>query len=220
MRSSRLLTEFELEQLLLVGDLQRQVGGDGVGELGRLLDLVDRDHDLGWHLLVELDVVLELRDHGARSGLQLGGLAGRLFHLDGTRLEELALVGVAGNAHALAALDQHLDGVVGQLEQLEHGAERADRINVLRARVVLGRVLLGDKQNLLVVLHDFFERLYALLAADEQRHDHAGKHDDVAQRQDGVDGSLSGGVHDASQTTLLELSRTAAEAPKWAARGL
>src|SRR5204862_2120677 len=44
-------------------------------------------------------------------------------------------------------------------------------------------------------------------------------HDDVAQRQNGVDGSLGGGVHDASQTTLLELSRRAAEAPEWAARG-
>src|SRR5262249_44222832 len=80
--------------------------------------------------------------------------------------------------------------------------------------IVLGRVLLGDQQDLLVVLHDLFERLDALLAADEQRHDHAWEHDDVAQRQDGIDSSLGGGVHDASLTTLLELSRTAAKAPQ------
>ena len=64
----------ELEQLLLLGDLERQMRGDRVGELGRLLDLVDRDDHLGRHLLVQLDVVLELRDHGARGGLQLGRL--------------------------------------------------------------------------------------------------------------------------------------------------
>ncbi len=127
------------------------------------------------------------------------------FHVDGSRLEEFGPVVVTGDLHAAPALDQHLDGVVGQLQELQHGAERADRVDVVGAGIVLAGVLLGDQQDLLVVLHDLFERLDALLAADEEGNDHAGEHDDVAQRQDGIDSSLSGGVHDASQRTLLEL---------------
>ncbi len=198
MRSSRLETEFELEQLLLLGDLEREMGGDGVGKLGRLLDLVDRDHHLGRHLLVELNVVLEFRDDGPGSGLQFGRVTRRFFHVDGIGLEELGLAGVADDLHAAAALDQNLHGVVGQLQELQHGAERADRIDVVGAGVVLAGVLLGDQQDLLVVLHDLFEGLHTLFTTDEKRDDHAGKHDNVAQRQDGIDSSLMGGVHDAS----------------------
>jgi hypothetical protein len=162
---------------------------DRVGELGRFLDLVDRDDHLGRHLLVQLHIVLELGDHGPRGGLQLGGIGRRLFHVDGVGLEEFGLAGVAHDLDATAALDQHLHGVVGQLQELQHGAERSDGVDVIGAGVVLAGVLLGDQQDLLVVLHDLFEGLYALLATDEERHDHAGKHDDVAQRQDGIDGS-------------------------------
>ena len=203
----------ELEQLLLLGDLERQVGGDRVGELGRLLDLVDRDDDLGRHLLVQLHVVLELRDHGARGRLQLGCVGRRLFHVDGVGFEELALAGVAHDLHAPAAFDQHLHGVVGQLQQLQHGAERADGVDVLGPGIVLAGVLLGDQQDLLVVLHDLFERLDALLAADEQRHDHAGKHDNVAQRKDGIGGAYGGGVHDCLATYAVRATRTPAAIP-------
>ena len=57
----------------------------------------------------------------------------------------------------------------------------------LARRIVLRRVLLGDQQDLLVVLHHVFERADGFLAADEQRHDHVGEHHDVAQRQDRVE---------------------------------
>ena len=195
----------EFEQLLLLGDLERQMRGDRIGELRRFLDLVDRNDDFRRHLLVQFDVVLELRDHGAGSRLQFRAVAGGFLHVDRARFEEIGAIVIAGDLHAAAAFDQHLDGVVGQLQQLQHGAERADCVDVLRAGIVLAGILLGDQQNLLVVLHDLFQGLYALLTTNEERDDHAGKHDDVAQRQDGIDGSLNGGVHDASQRTLLEL---------------
>ena len=153
---------------------------DRVGKLGGLVDLVDRNDDFRWHLLVQLHVVLELRDHGASGRLDLGEVAGILFHLDGAGLEEFGAIAIAGQPHATAALDQHLHGVVGQLQELQHGAKCADRVNVLRRRVILAGVLLGDQQYLLVVLHHLFERFHALFAADEQRHDHAGEHDNVA----------------------------------------
>ena len=64
-----------LEQLLLVGDLQRQMRRHGVGELRRIVDLRQRDQDLGRHLLVELHILLELGHHRAHQRLGLAHLA-------------------------------------------------------------------------------------------------------------------------------------------------
>ena len=60
------------KQRLLVGDLDRQVGGDRVGERRRLLDLAELDAGLGRQALVELGVILELVDHRAHQRLGLG----------------------------------------------------------------------------------------------------------------------------------------------------
>ena len=63
----------DLEDRLLVGDLDREMRGDGVGELRGLVDLGHGGHDLGRDLLVELHVVLELGHDraGKRLGLDL-----------------------------------------------------------------------------------------------------------------------------------------------------
>jgi hypothetical protein len=42
-----------------------------------------------------------------------------------------------------SALDQHLDGAVGELEQLQYARKRANLVDRLRCRVFVGRVLLG-----------------------------------------------------------------------------
>ncbi len=161
--------------------------GQRVGELRRILDLVDRDQHLRRDLLVELDVLLELRHRRARQRLELLLLAELLLDRLGIGLEEGLVLGEAHDARALSALDQHLHRAVGQLQQLQHRADRADGIDVGRSGIVLGRVLLGDQQYLLVLLHHVLERAYRLLAADEQRHDHVREHDDVAQRQNRVE---------------------------------
>ena len=58
---------------LLVGDLDREVRGDRVGELGVVVDLGHGGDDLGRDLLVELHIALELVDDraGERLGLDL-----------------------------------------------------------------------------------------------------------------------------------------------------
>ncbi len=61
----------DLQHLLLLGQLQRHVRGDGVGQAARLLDAGQRGQHLGRHLLVELHVLLELRDHRARQHVHL-----------------------------------------------------------------------------------------------------------------------------------------------------
>ena len=73
-----------LEDLLLVGDLDREVRGDGVGELRVVLDLRDVAEHLRRDLLVELHIALELRHRrtGERLDLLLGADAlGHLLHL-------------------------------------------------------------------------------------------------------------------------------------------
>jgi hypothetical protein len=171
------------------------VRSDRVSQLAGVVDLVDRHQHLGRDLLVELDVLLELGHHGAGQRLNFLVLP-RLFadHL-GVRLEERLVVGEAHNARALATLDKHLDRAVRQLQQLQHGADRADRKNVGSRRVVLRRVFLRDEKDLLVVLHHVFECPHRFLAADEQRHDHVREHHDVSQWQNRIKRSTSGFEH-------------------------
>ena len=185
------------QQALLVADLDRQMGRHAVGQLGRIGDLGDGAEGLGRHLLVQLHIVFELLDHGAQQGFGLGGLARFVRDLDGLGLEIFGAVGEFGQAGAALALDQHLDGAVGQFEQLEHGGQHADRIDGVSRGVVVDAVLLGGQQNLLFALHDLVERLDRLLAAHEQRDDHVRKDDDVSQRQHGQGFGVS---HDATLT--------------------
>src|SRR6185437_14140875 len=73
------------------------------------------------------------------------------------------------------------------LQQLKHRGERAHGINAIGRGLVIARVLLRDKQDLLVRAHHFFKRGDRLLASHEQRHDHVREYDNVAQRQDRIE---------------------------------
>ena len=169
-----------------------EVRGDRVGELGIILDVGDGRQDLGADLLVELHVVLELGDDRARQRLDLDLLAARLGEDARLGLEIAGPLRVAQDLRAVATLDQHLHGAVGELQELQHGGERADLVDRLGRRLVVAGVLLRGEQDLLVGAHHFLERADRLLAADEERHDHVREDDDVAQRQDRKD-ALSGG---------------------------
>src|SRR5262249_41835286 len=95
----------------------------------------------------------------------------------------LAAIGVLDHFRALSALDQHLDGAVGELEQLQYARKRADFVDRLRCRSVVGDVLLGGEQDEGVGPHHLLEREDRLLASDEEGRDHVRKYDSVAQRQ-------------------------------------
>src|SRR5262249_40895832 len=142
--------------------------------------LIDRNQHLRWYLLVEFYVLLELRHHGARERFGLLLLTRVLADRFGDRLKEQVVIREPNDACALSALDQDLDGAVRQLQQLQYRADRADRENVGGRGVVLGGILLSDEQDLLVILHHVLKRPHRFLAADEERHDHVGEHDDVA----------------------------------------
>src|SRR5262249_40948099 len=71
-----------------------------------------------------------------------------------------------------------------QLEQLQHRSKGSGRIDRIGRRIIIAGVLLRRQQDLFVRAHDLFEGIDRLLPPDEQRDDHVGKYDDVAQRQD------------------------------------
>ncbi len=71
MCSRRLRTSRISRHLLLLAELQRHVRGHGVGEPAGMLDAGERGQHLRRHLLVELHVLLELRDDGARQHVHL-----------------------------------------------------------------------------------------------------------------------------------------------------
>ena len=179
-----LLDADRLQQLLLFRDLQREMRGDGIGELAGILDLIKGNKNFRRDFLVQLYILLELLDHRARERLQLVRILGRVVDRLGFRLEIVLGLGEFDDLRAPRPLDQHLHRAVRQLEQLQHGADGAERVDVFRRGIVLARVLLCDQQDLLVVLHHVLERPHRLLAPDEERHDHVREDDDVPQRKE------------------------------------
>src|SRR5262249_39253618 len=120
-----------------------------------LLD--DADH-LGRHPLVELRIVLELVGDRAREGFRFDVATHRVAERNRLGLVILAAIGVLDHFRALSTLDQYLDGAVGELEQLQYARKRANFVDRLRCRIVVGGALLGGKQHEGVGPHRLLER--------------------------------------------------------------
>ena len=172
-----------VQQFLLAVQRDAHVPGDEIGQLGRLLRLGHGGHDLFGDVLADLDVTLELLGDGADQGRHRGGIARRFGQQDRGRLEVIVIGDKAGDLHALAPLDQHLDGAVGQLQQLQHIGQNAGAIDPVLGRLIDRGVLLRGQQDRRVRFHHRLQRADRFFAADEQRNDHVGKDHDVAQRQ-------------------------------------
>ncbi len=174
----------DLEHLLLLGELQRHLARDRVGEPPRRIDARQRGQDLGRDLLVELHVLVEARHHGACEHFHLArvevGAVGQLLGLGREALADLEIA----EPRAADALYEDFHGAVRQLEQLENRRERRDLVDVLRARVVDVGLRLRDEQDLAPGRHRTIERRDGTLAPDEQRDHRVRVYDHVAQRQD------------------------------------
>ena len=180
-----------LEQRLFVLELDAQMLDQLVGEVGRIVDRGDRSDHLGRDLLVQPHVVVEGRVDRTDQRLDLGGSVADLFDRLDFDLEVFRLGRVAHDPRAAFALEQRLDGAVGQPQQLHHHAERADGVDVLRARVGDLGVLLRDQQDRLLARLGGFQSLDGLLAADEDRIDLVRKDDQLAQGQERYGFALS-----------------------------
>jgi hypothetical protein len=172
------------EQLLALLEFETQVAGDRVGQAAGVLDGGDGIERLRRHLLVELDEALEGRVDGADERLHLDrillGLVDDL-HLAG---KEGIVALEASDARAALALHQHLDGAVGQAQQLDDGAQRSDGMDVVLGRLVLAGLALGAQQQLAFARHGVLERPDRLGPPHEERHHHVGEDHDVPQRQE------------------------------------
>ena len=169
-----------LEDMLLVDELDRKMGGDGVGELAVIGDLGHRRDDLGRHFLVELHIAFEFRHDGAGERLDLHLVVLLVGDDFGIGLVEIFHARISAHDCPGDALDEHFHRAVRQFEQLQHAGERAGLIDRFGRRIIVGRIHLCREQDMLVLLHHLFERANRLLAPDEERHDHMRKNDDVA----------------------------------------
>ena len=172
-----------LQHFLFLLEFQRQVRDDGVGEPAALVDARQRGKDFRRNLLVQLDVLVELGQQGATHGLDLDRFLAFGRENLRARGQMRPRVGDLQHARALVALDQHLDGAVGQFQHLQHGGDAAGAIQVFRRRIVLGGGFLRDQQDALAGFHRGFQRLDGLRAAHEQRDHHVREDHHVTERQ-------------------------------------
>jgi hypothetical protein len=100
------------EDFLLLLQFQGQVCGNGIGQTPGVLDAGDRGQNFRWNLLVELDVLVELRDHRAAQRLDfvVGAIIGNHW---ACACKEHLVTRVDGlQARSLRAFDQDLHGPV------------------------------------------------------------------------------------------------------------
>ena len=178
------------------------MGSNGIGQLGCVFDLIDRNQHLRCNLLVQLDVLFELRHHGARQRFRLTAFNRWFFDLFDKGFEIRRGFLEAGHARAPSAFDQNLHRAIGQFQQLQHRGNGADLEQIIRARIILASILLGNKQDLLVILHHRFQRADGFLTAHEKRHDHMREYNDIPQRQDRKDIATNGFSHVTSLWTV------------------
>ena len=171
------------QKLLLLRDRDAQMAGHEVGQTRGLAGVGHRGQRLLGDVLLDLGVTLELfrnRAHQRVGGVRIPR------HLDqrlAMGLEEVGIGDEFGDLHPRLALDQHLDGAVGQFQQLQHIGQDAHAIDPVIAGLVHGGVDLAGEQDLPILGHHLFQRPHGFLAPHEKRHDHVRENHDVAQRQ-------------------------------------
>ena len=166
--------------LLLLQRLVRR-RRDQVGQVDGIVGLRDRSRDFRGDGRARLDVFFVQALDRAHVRLELEALP----HLVNDRLdvdfdERLELV-EADNPRPLRPGHQHLHAGRRLSHAIDLG-DRAGRVQVRVGRVVDLRVLLGDQQNLLVVVHREADGGDRRPPAHRQRDDQLGKDDVIAQR--------------------------------------
>ena len=89
-----------------------------------------------------------------------------------------------GDGPALA-LHQHLDGAVGQPQELQDGRQGAQPVDFALPGFILAGVLLGAQQDVFLLPHGIFQGMDGAFPPDKQRHHHVGEDDDIPQGQHG-----------------------------------
>ena len=172
-----------LQQGLPVFEFEIQVDDDAVRQLTGLINRPDRTEQFRRRFLVEFRVGLESRLHGADEAFGIGALdlgIGQLFDPH-REIGRIALEGL--DPRAGFSFDQNLHRTVGQSQQLDDASKGAHRVDVLGRGLFLPGLALGREHQLPGTRHGILEGLDGLGSADEKRHHHVGKDNDVPQRQ-------------------------------------
>ncbi len=169
----------DFEQFLFFFDGKLQVGGDGVGQLGRIFHAHGRDHGLVIQRLAQLYVLLEQGGDALHAGFDLRiGLGGIAGHADRNLHVAFSLADLQ-NFAALDAFDQDLDVAVGQLQALHDVDDGADLVDLVGLGFIDAGVVLGGQEYLLVGRQCFFEGANAGLPSDHKRSHHVREDDHV-----------------------------------------
>ncbi len=171
-----------LEQFLLVFHGNLQIGGDGVGKLGRIVDAGRGDHGVVVQVLRELDVLLEKSVDAPNSLIDLRRRLGPHRHQPQGGAIEAFFAGELHDFGALHALHQDANIAVRQLHALHDVGERADGKNLLRLGIVDRGVVLRGQKNLLFAGQRLFQRAHRGFAPDDKRLHHLRENDHIPHR--------------------------------------
>ena len=174
---------------LLVGHLGLDMGGHGIGQLRCLGNLTQVFTGVLGQLLVELGIFGKGIDDRAHHRLGFVPACAGLIERFDTCDSHFARCGrfqpQVLDPGPLACFNQNPHRAVGQLEQLQDGRDYADVIQIIAIGIVTAGIKLREQEDVLVPRHRRFQRSNRLFASHEQRNDHPGEHDNIAQRQQG-----------------------------------
>jgi hypothetical protein len=179
----------QLQQLLRLGHLERQVRGHQVGHPPGVLDALDHHRHLGLDRLAQARQLVDVAAHRAEQRLQAHRAHRRAVvrAIDAHPVAR-ALRHEALDLGAAEPLHQHLEAALGELAHAHDHPDRARAVERRRARVVLARVALRDQEaEALVRLQRLGHRLHRHRPRHPQRNDHVREDDKIAdgeQRQD------------------------------------
>ncbi len=135
------------------------------------------------HFLAEIYVLLEQAHAGTHKRFAFFILQAIARRQPNIRSQIVGMLGHRFDQRALAAFDQHLDGAVRQLEQLQHVGDGTNLVYFLLSGIILRGAALRDQQNFLLGRHRRIQRTDRLLATDEQWNHHVRKNHDITQWQ-------------------------------------
>ncbi len=153
--------------------------GDDVGDVTRVAGLRDHELHLVGHLRVQLNVRRELPRHAARERAVAGHAA---CHLGDRRVADDEMwrrCCETLDAHSLLPLDERPHAAVGEPEELQNASHRAQRQDVVDARVVDERLALRGEDQGRLVRESAFDRAHRFVTADEEGRDHLGEDDQL-----------------------------------------
>mmetsp|Transcript_29204 Transcript_29204/g.56461 ORF Transcript_29204/g.56461 Transcript_29204/m.56461 type:complete len:553 (-) Transcript_29204:1689-3347(-) len=126
-----------LKQILLLVDFNAQMPGHEVGQFRRLGGFPNGGQRLFWDVLLDLGVALKFVANRSQQRLGRGHIARHLGQVLCARFKEGVVFKVFRDAHPRLPLHQHLDGAIGQFQQLQHIGQHPGLVNAACVRIVL-----------------------------------------------------------------------------------